>query len=88
MRPAFTLIELLVVIAMLTILMLLVGPSGKKVLESTERYLERKEQERELGSLRYRAFIEARSIDGDEAPLLKEQGIARITPEGVAVAEE
>ena len=64
MKPAFTLIELLVVMAMLSILMLLVGPSGAKILESTEKYLDKKEDYHQLGKLQFDAFLSATALSG------------------------
>jgi len=57
MKKAFTLIELLVVLAMVSLLISIVGPSGKRMYEKFSKRLTKVEEVGEEHNRRFSAFL-------------------------------
>lgn len=62
MRPAFTLIEMLVVIALIAFVSSVIAPKGFGMVESIERFLDKKKLGLELERLQMVAFSTQRSV--------------------------
>jgi prepilin-type N-terminal cleavage/methylation domain-containing protein len=58
MRKAFTLIELLVVLSLVSLLVSLVGPSGKKMYEKFSKRLDKIEQDGLKNDKDFQSFLE------------------------------
>ncbi|CAA6819853.1 MAG: Unknown protein [uncultured Sulfurovum sp.] len=57
MKKAFTLIELLVVLALVSLLISLVGPSGKKMYEKFSKRMAKIEETGQIHDQRFKAFL-------------------------------
>ncbi|MBN2895209.1 MAG: prepilin-type N-terminal cleavage/methylation domain-containing protein [Campylobacterales bacterium] len=63
MRKAFTLIELLIVFSMLALLMMLVAPSGLKILQSTQTLIAKVDETGAAELTRMHAFVKAQELN-------------------------
>lgn len=83
MRQGFTLIEILVVITMMSILMMLIAPSGIKIIESIDNFIEKKSLEQNIEKLQFGAFLYAKEVNSTTKPILKEFNIDYISAKGI-----
>ena len=68
MKRAFTLIELLVVLAMVSLLISIVAPSGKRMYEKFSKRMKKIEEVGKEHDRRFIAFIEDKNyIDGNQS---------------------
>jgi len=85
MRNGFTLIEILVVITMLSILMMLIAPSGAKMVESVDNFITKKNEEKAVEKLQFQAFLRAKEINATSQKILQKFNIEYITAKGLMV---
>ncbi len=83
MKNAFTLIEILVVITMMSILMMLIAPSGIKIVESIDNFIEKKSLEQNVEKLQFEAFLYVQEINSTTNPILKEFNIDYISSKAI-----
>jgi len=83
MKKAFTLIEILVVMAMMSFLMMMIAPSGIKIIDSIDKFLQTKEDEKEFQKVQVEAFITATDINSSQREILKKFNVNFISLKGV-----
>ena len=83
MRKAFTLIEILVVMVMMSFLMMMIAPSGLKIIDSIENFLETKEDEKDFQKIQVNAFISATDINSSSEPIMKKFNVEFISLKGI-----
>ena len=83
MKQGFTLIEILVVIAMMSILMMLIAPSGIKIIESIDKFIDKKSLAQDVERLQFGAFLYVKEINSTTKPILKEFNIDYISSKGI-----
>lgn len=80
---AFTLIEILVVMVMMSFLMMMITPTGLKIISGVENFIEKKEDEQSFQKLQVKAFITATDINSSVEPILKKFNVESISLKGI-----